>query len=246
MDGCKTPYVRPPTLSRERHASPPLTPNQDLREATGSEPLSLEAEYANQVSWRKAHDKLTFIVCKPIDNFSQLLGGDGDVQFVRMNTIDKMERMVGDVNFFLHKYDRGDDDGAAPADGKGWLTGEIDIMIADPDSRRKGMGRNAVCALLAYVQVQLGYILEEYVMNSGESGAALRNFMVKVKASNTASRALFEGIGFRAQGGPDYFGEVKLVMDLEDVQNQDWWVPLMEDWVQMPYGSMVDELKFMK
>ncbi|RWA03124.1 hypothetical protein EKO27_g11980, partial [Xylaria grammica] len=39
--------------------------NEDLREATASDLLTLEEEYENQQSWRTAHDKLTFIVCQP-------------------------------------------------------------------------------------------------------------------------------------------------------------------------------------
>ncbi|KAF4120699.1 methionyl-tRNA synthetase [Geosmithia morbida] len=215
-----------------------------LQEATASEPMTLEEEYSNQVSWRKAHDKLTFIVCKPINTTSTLLGGDGgDVDFVRMKTLDSDERMVGDVNFFLYPYE---DDENDVQQGKDNLTGEIDIMIAEGGDRRKGMGRAAVCALMVYIQIQMGGLLEEYVTAGGgrtSSAAALRNYMVKIKEGNSASRRLFEGLGFRQQGGANYFGEVKLVIDLADVQEQKWWRETMEHWRDIPYGSMADELK---
>ncbi|OAP54904.1 hypothetical protein AYL99_10604 [Fonsecaea erecta] len=38
---------------------------QEIQEATASEPLTLEEEYAMQRSWRDDGDKLTFIVCRP-------------------------------------------------------------------------------------------------------------------------------------------------------------------------------------
>lgn len=220
------------------HLHPSNRSKKVIREATASEPLSLEAEYRNQVSWRRAHDKLTFIVCKPID---RSLDGRGDIDFIRMNTLDRMEQMVGDVNFFLHPYD-GDDD----AQGA-WLTGEVDIMIADQDSRRVGMGRAAVCAVLVYVQVQLGFMLEEYVMNGpkdGQTGAALKGLVVKIKEGNQASRGLFEKLGFRQEGGVNYFGEVKMVMGLADLQSQPWWEQALADWIQVPYGGLADELKY--
>ena len=173
----------------------------------------------------------------------------GHVDFIRMGTLDRMDRMVGDVNFFLHPYEGDEDkDGDREAEEqRGWLTGEVDIMIADEDNRRSGMGTAAVCALLVYVQVQLGFILEEYVMNGpkgGQTGAALKNLMVKIQADNQGSRSLFEKLGFQQKGGVNYFGEVKMVMELAELQSQPWWDQALGDWIQIPYGGLRDELKY--
>lgn len=221
-----------------------------LREATASEALTLEKEYSNQVSWRKATDKLTFILCKPIDR-----SFDGeDVVFVRSNGhYDSIEEMIGDVNFFLHPYeDTGDGEpegeGEIIEDGvlkkKGLLTGEVDIMVADADWRRKGIGRAAVRALLVYVTVNMGFILQEFVGTRQDASASLRNLVAKIQKSNEASIALFKGLGFRQEGEVNYFGEVRLVMEVAELQAQSWWAAAMADYGEMPYGSMLEELRY--
>lgn len=222
-----------------------------LREATASEALTLEKEYSNQVSWRKATDKLTFIICKPIDR-----SFDGeDVVFVRSNGhYDSIEEIIGDVNFFLNPYEGGEDTTEGQEQDeviengvlkkKGLLTGEVDIMVADPDWRRKGVGRSVVRALLVYVSVNLGFILQEYVGTRQDASASLRNLVAKVKEGNEGSIALFKSLGFKQEGGVNYFGEVRLVMELADLQAQSWWAAAMADYLEMPYGSMVEELRY--
>lgn len=194
---------------------------------------------------------MTFILCKPLD---KSLDGR-DVQFIRSNThYDGMEEMVGDVNFFLHPHEEeGEEDDAegeveggaeaAPAK-KGWLTGEVDIMVADREFRSKGVGRAAVRAMLVYIAVNLGFILEEYVGTQQNANASLKSLMAKIKQGNEASIALFRGLGFQQQGEVNYFGEIKMVMDLADLQAQSWWPTAMADYGEVPYGSLVDELKY--
>lgn len=220
-----------------------------IQEATASEPLTLEQEYSNQVSWRKAVDKLTFILCKPLDR--SLAGAD--VYFIRSNThYDSMEDIIGDVNFFLHPFDdEGEDEeedvtgkGEVKAEKKGWLTGEVDIMVADRDFRSKGVGRAAVRAILVYVAVNLGFILEEFVGTQRDASASLKSLVAKIKQGNEASISLFKGLGFRQVGDVNYFGELKMVMDLSELQAQSWWAAAMADYEEVPYGSLVDELKY--
>ncbi|PFH61004.1 hypothetical protein XA68_18422 [Ophiocordyceps unilateralis] len=90
-----------------------------ILEATASEPLTLEEEFANQAEWRAAGDKLTFILCEP--------GG----------------RPMGDVNLFLqpaleeeaHLFRL---EGGEMSEGANVLTGEVDVMIASSTHRGKG------------------------------------------------------------------------------------------------------------
>ncbi|KAI0112638.1 GNAT domain-containing protein [Hypoxylon sp. NC0597] len=165
-----------------------------IREATASERLTLAEEYENQVSWRAASDKLTFIICEPPPQDSGPHSSNGD-QHRRVSpnpgrgvllagVADEPRRMVGDVNLFLAPWedDDNDDDDEAEAQTRGeeekkkkktWCAAEVDIMIADPKHRGKGFGRAAVATFLFFVRRHLEGILAEYAgtdVSGGGSG----------------------------------------------------------------------------
>ena len=217
---------------------------QQILRLTASEPLTLEEEHSNQVSWRESGDKLTFIICLPLFGRGSnaapgaATAGDADnaagdrttpsgtaggveVRFgdetvataqrevkresaeapeatatisaatgeLKAGSNDSSSHMVGDVNLFLHHYvacssDAEDDVDAAthtpipplaasPNKNLGWqrrqrrklrhkVTGEVDIVIASPHHRGKGLGKAAVCAFLKYVSRSRTGILIEY------------------------------------------------------------------------------------
>jgi RimJ/RimL family protein N-acetyltransferase len=126
----------------------------ELLELTGSEPLSLAEEEDMQRKWAGDTDKATFILLERGTPDTPGTGAHGG-------------RMVGDVNLFFYE----DDD---PCHA------EVSVMVAVPDARRRGLAREAVCAML-----QHGY---------GRLGA--RTFAAKVDEGNAASLALFESLGF--------------------------------------------------
>lgn len=194
-------------------------PVQAMQEATASEPLTLEEEYENQLSWRDSCDKLTFILCRPVlPGLGQHAHNGGDD--------DGPASMIGDINFFLSPWDGEDgSSGAVPPSSIGaniprHCVGEVDVMVAESVERGKGIGRGAVLALLHYIFRNLKGILEEYDTSSDEDlhsdnggELQLKQFMVKIKQTNTASLALFKSLGFVQEGAVDYFGEVKLVLE---------------------------------
>lgn len=86
--------------------------------------------------------------------------------------------MVGDVNLFL-------------SDG----FGELELMIAESNWRRRGLGQEAVRLMLFYA---VNFI-------------CLEHFQVKISRSNKASLAFFEKLGFVRESYSGVFDEHTLV-----------------------------------
>ncbi|CAD6441902.1 aa54acff-3cc5-479a-935c-c5b95d72b37a [Sclerotinia trifoliorum] len=120
--------------------------DEEIQQATASEPLSLDEEYAMQKSWRTDHDKLTFIICLPTDDT------DTASEVIRKDVSDAPRKMIGDINLFLTEADE-DEEGCI---------GEIEIMIAESSARGNGLGRSAVLTFLEYLRRHLERIMEEY------------------------------------------------------------------------------------
>jgi len=138
----------------------------ELQELTGSEPLSLQEEYEMQQSWHTDDDKCTFII---------LAGPEpskGEVE----GPADDAARMAGDVNLFFNDQDDSH-------------TAEIEIMVAESSSRRKGYGQQALLLLVAYAVDTL----------------KVTKLVAKIGLENTASLALFDKIGFATVSECDYF-----------------------------------------
>lgn len=126
---------------------------EDLLELTASEPLTLEEEYKMQESWSKDPDKLTFILLdKSLPDTPGVSTTGG--------------AMAGDVNVFF----RDDIDGA-----------EIEVMVAEPASRRKGIAQEAL-------ELMMRFAAEEY---------GVGRFVAKIIKQNESSLRLFrEKLGF--------------------------------------------------
>ncbi|KAL2857178.1 GNAT domain-containing protein [Aspergillus pseudoustus] len=182
--------------------------DEEIQEATASEPLSLDEEYAMQESWRNDADKLTFIVCLPRQG---ALIADEELT----NEDDSPARMIGDINLFL-RIDDGEEGTSAPQ-----IIGEIELMIAEKKDQRRGFGKAALLTFLRYVIARESEVLGEFVSRDegakrafGEVEAGKVKFealSVKIGQKNERSLALFEGVGFEKVGEePNYFGEWEL------------------------------------
>ncbi|KAL1917199.1 uncharacterized protein VTP21DRAFT_4855 [Calcarisporiella thermophila] len=144
-----------------------------LQEMTASEPLTLEQEFDMQRSWHLDTNKCTFIVLAR-DGL-----GDGDA----FSTVKQRAKMLGDVNLFFN-------------DEEDMSTAEIEIMIAEPEYRRNGHGREALLLMMAYAY---------HVLH-------VRRFQAKVSAQNEASISLFKKLGYKQIAYVKVFDEVTLEM----------------------------------
>ncbi|XP_032822908.1 alpha/beta-tubulin-N-acetyltransferase 9 isoform X4 [Petromyzon marinus] len=126
----------------------------ELQKLTASEPLSLEQEFAMQRSWREDPDKCTFIV---------LERAAWDREPCSEETC-----MAGDVNLFL--TDPGDHSLA-----------EVEIMIAEPSCRGKGLGREATLIMMQYGLQNLG----------------IKTYQAKIGMDNVVSISMFKKMHFK-------------------------------------------------
>lgn len=148
---------------------------------------------------------------------------------MRAGTHDAEDRMVGDVNFFLHAH----------PDLEGRLVGELDVMVAEKACRRTGLGRASCVAVLDYARRHMTEMLDEYhdsgitdaaasrdrgvKENEVEAGEKVTEVMVKIKEGNVGSRGLFRALGFEDDGeGVNYFGEVRMVLPWKRLGERPW------------------------
>lgn len=104
---------------------------------TASEPLSLDEERENQVSWLDASDKLTFILLAPATP-PKLAATEASPMWTQRSTYE----MIGDCNAFVG----GQDPDLA----------EVEVSISDPAYRRLGYATEAIRLLMCYVAERVG------------------------------------------------------------------------------------------
>ncbi|KZF24750.1 hypothetical protein L228DRAFT_245754 [Xylona heveae TC161] len=207
--------------------------DEDIREATASEQLTLEKEYGMQRSWRNDADKLTFITCLPKNDssLSSRSKDDEKSQSISAKKDDSPDRMVGDVNLFISEHEEELDEEAdagvsTQTDQHFRAIGELELMIASKAHQGTGLGRASLLAFLRYVVDNQEGILAEFSasVDSSRKVKVPKQFeylRVKIHQSNDRSIGLFESIGLeKISEEPNYFGELELRLQLGDGNEQ--------------------------
>lgn len=187
-----------------------------LLEMTASEPLSLEEEIEMQQSWKNDDNKCTFIVlakCAFTSSYYQSLikdieeiGGvlecnllhddkDKDVEFDFIQ--DTLDAMIGDVNLFLSEIEEDDETNQkeiSESNSSRGIQAELDIMIAEEQYKKMGMGKEATIMMMLY----------------GAQNLNIRKYVVKIKEDNVSSRRMFEKLGFKECNYAECFQEYEL------------------------------------
>ncbi|XP_028691328.2 alpha/beta-tubulin-N-acetyltransferase 9 isoform X4 [Macaca mulatta] len=166
--------------------------SEELQRLTASEPLTLEQEYAMQRSWREDADKCTFIVL------------DAEKWQAQPGATEE-SCMVGDVNLFL-------------TDLEDPTLGEIEVMIAEPSCRGKGLGTEAVLAMLSYGMTTLG----------------LTKFEAKIGQENEPSIRMFQKLHFEQVAASSVFQEVTLRLTVSESEHQ-WLLEQTSHVEEKPY-----------
>lgn len=145
--------------------------------------------------------------------------------------------MLGDINLFIYPdLDDSDSNPDSPPEKEtARVFGEVDVMIASPPHRNNGYGKAAVKSLLTFIQRNLPGILAEYAAFTGHEGPVeMGKLVAKIKERNEASKVLFRGLGFVAEGGVNYFGEVEMVLEGFGEGKVGWEV---EGYEEVGYGG---------
>ncbi|KAM3909957.1 alpha/beta-tubulin-N-acetyltransferase 9 isoform 1-T1 [Leptodactylus fuscus] len=150
--------------------------SEELQKLTASEPLTLEQEYEMQRSWREDGDKCTFIILER----GRWDGGCPEDQC-----------MVGDVNLFM-------------VDPENPSLAEIEIMIAEPMSRGRGFGEEAVRLMLYYGATTLG----------------VSTFQAKIGQDNITSVRLFNRLHFKEVSYSSVFQEMTLHWEVTEAERR--------------------------
>lgn len=211
-----------------------------LREATASERLTLDEEREMQKEWASDDASVfcflslslsflffPFLVSLPYrrteahgKNNNNIINDKKtkttELTFIVCDASRPESPAVGDVNLFFRERSPFSEEDASTS----YLheTAEVEVMIADEESRGRGIAREAVCLCLWWASVGASIAAAEKAAKAAASPSSaiprLRLARVKIGRKNAASLALFESLGFVKTGGSDFFEEDHLELEL--------------------------------
>ncbi|KAH9475804.1 N-acetyltransferase 9 [Psilocybe cubensis] len=183
--------------------------DEELRALTASEPLTLEEEYEMQGKWQLDEDKLTFIILSrhPLEGSIELPETPGTVspEDERLSALP----MVGDVNIFLHGTIPTTEESVIDEDE---FHAEVEIMIAEPSYRRKGLAIEALQLMLGYAtgKLQAFGLSNTTSIPTSPLNIPPNSLITKISETNIPSIKLFEKLGFAITKRVEVFQEIEM------------------------------------
>ncbi|KAJ3505232.1 hypothetical protein NLJ89_g7525 [Agrocybe chaxingu] len=189
--------------------------NEELRMLTASEPLSLEEEYEMQQKWQVDEDKLTFII---LSREPGVLADDAGKVLPTDERLAKLP-MVGDVNIFLYGTIPSQEQSSSVAltdeEEEGFYA-EVEIMIAEPSFRRKGLAIEALQLMLGYATGCPEAFSTQFPSSSLHNlptsplNISPHYLVTRINDTNHASIRLFEKLGFQVTKRVEVFHEIEM------------------------------------
>ncbi|XP_028990160.1 N-acetyltransferase 9 isoform X1 [Betta splendens] len=170
----------------------------ELQQLTASEPLTLDQEYSMQKSWRddedseatsaRAHGTARFGWFYFMDVFhsAECTFIILDKQQWAASGAEDEQCMVGDVNLFL----------TDPTDP---TLAELEVMIAEPSYRGRGVGKEVTRMMMCYGVTKLG----------------IKKFQAKIGLDNDVSISMFKKLHFQEASVCRVFREVTLELTVD-------------------------------
>ncbi|GAA5834540.1 hypothetical protein JCM9279_004347 [Rhodotorula babjevae] len=178
--------------------------DDEVREQTASERLTLDEEFSMQKSWRLDADKLTFIVHLRSDTAPSASSDPAAFLAAHNDT----SLMIGDVNLFLHDVSPpsspspSSSPSAEPAPTPTPRRAELEIMLPPPSSSSPSYRPRSGLALLT-LQLFLSYA-------SRALDLAPSAFFARIGFDNAPSLGLFKKLGFVEGKRVEVFREVEM------------------------------------
>jgi len=197
--------------------------DEELRRLTASEPYLFQTE-----NWLLDEDKLTFIILSNPD----VLDPSNEETIAPSDPRIRLLPMVGDVNIFLHgtlasrragdstERSEGneieDDDSTERSEGNEIedddFEAEVEIMIAEPAYRRRGLAQEALQLMLSYATGTPRLFRVDTDCRSTPSPLHIpaAYLVTRITESNEPSIRLFEKLGFKITKRVAVFEEVEM------------------------------------
>lgn len=118
------------------------------------------------------------------------------------NSYHNSSAMAGDVNIYINEFDDHP---------------EIEVMIAEPSSRRKGLAKEALQVMMRYAIENLHH----------------RAFLAKILDHNTPSLSLFRSLGYTETSHSDFFKTTTLSLELSEQE--------IQNLKSIPYEILIDD-----